>query len=46
MNFVQSKKMKFEFYCDCLNDFVFFDIIGRKFEYNLLNFIDFNKVRK
>lgn len=38
--------MKFEFYYDCLNDFVFFDIISRKFECNLLNFIDFNEVRK
>lgn len=46
MNFVQSKKMKSEFYCDRSNDFASPDIIGRKFEYNLSNPIDSNKVRK
>lgn len=46
MNFVQSNKIKSEFYHDRSNDFASPDIISRKFECNLSNPIDSNKVRK
>lgn len=46
MNFVQSNRMKSEFYYDRSNDFASPDIISRKFECNLSNPIDSNKVRK
>lgn len=46
MNFVQGNEMKSEFYYDRSNDFASPDIISRKFECNLSNPIDSNKVRK
>lgn len=43
---VQCNEMKSEFYYDRSNDFASPDIISRKFECNLSNPIDSNKVRK